>query len=187
MNSRAGKSQGRVAGNGVCSYPRDLELTKERNTASVTNIGGILGDQSVNILTLLPINKAKDLQCLLHTIFSLLVKLHSELTASDFQQTHIPCAYRCLAISKPIVPLQQQRRAVAPHSPKCQWVTVHSGESWSWSSPAADTAMQLQCRAPGRGTLIQWYSCCPLSRGHIAGLALPVCTQRGWAGPGIGV
>lgn len=121
MNSRAGKSQGRAAGDDVCSYPGDLELTKERNTASVR---GILGDQSVNNPTVLPKNKAKDLQCLLNTTFSPLVKLHAELTASDFQQIHTPSVCRCLAISKPIVPLKHQHRAVAPHSPQCQWVAV---------------------------------------------------------------
>lgn len=48
---------------------------------------------------------------------SLLVKLHGELTAPDFQQTHTPSIYRCLAISKAIVPLEPQCRAVAPRSP----------------------------------------------------------------------
>lgn len=55
---------------------------------------------------------------------SLLVKLHGELTAPDFQQTHTPSIYRCLAISKAIVPLEPQCRAVAPRSPWCQWVTA---------------------------------------------------------------
>lgn len=70
--------------------------------------------------------------------------------------------------------------------PKCRWVLVDSGEStWSWSSPAADTAMQLQCRAPGRGTLIQWYSCCPLNKGHIAGAGSAWLDPESRAGPRI--
>lgn len=36
-------------------------------------------------------------------------------------------------------------------------------------SPGADTAMQLQCRAPGRAALIQWHCRCPLNKGHFAG------------------
>lgn len=44
--------------------PRDVELAIERDAAS---LGGVLGDQLVNICTTLPLHKAKDLQHLLNT------------------------------------------------------------------------------------------------------------------------
>lgn len=44
--------------------------------------------------------------------------------------------------------------------------------------------MQLRCRVSGRGTLIQWYSCCPLNKGHVAGAGSALCIPGGenWTG-----
>lgn len=47
--------------------PRDLDLAENKDAASFINIGGVSGDQLVNVCSMLPISKAKDLQCLLNT------------------------------------------------------------------------------------------------------------------------
>ena len=69
MSSRAGGVPGeRSWGWCLLLPPRDLGLAKERDASAFMTIGGVLGDQLINVRTMLPVNKAKDLQCLLNTV-----------------------------------------------------------------------------------------------------------------------
>ena len=77
----------------------------------------------------------------------------------------------------------------AAGSPAGQQVVGDAGESGSWIGPGADTAMQLRCRTPGRGTLIQRHGRRPLNKGHVAGAgsALACVYLEGKVGPGVWV
>lgn len=156
-----------------------MELAIERDAAS---LWGVLGDQLVNICTMLSLYKAKYLQRLL--------------TTGLFPVNQPPCWVNSIfsksTRSRIILWSQTHHLSQVPMqvcSPVGQWVVGDSGKSCSWMSPGADTAMQLQCRAPGTVTLIQWHCRCPLNKGHVAGAGSAcVCAYlERKAGPGFWV